>query len=92
MLMIDKYTEGINKIILNWIENKEKHLFFFDLYIFSPLQIQLLDIENPEIPKINSPIVHIRLLRTIKEFRFLLYWRQFNQSLTSSERCKFMNL
>jgi hypothetical protein len=36
-------------------ENKEKRLFYFGLRILLPIQIQLLEIENPKNPKVDSP-------------------------------------
>jgi hypothetical protein len=36
-------------------DNKEKRLFYFGLRIRLPIQIQLLNIENPKNPKIDSP-------------------------------------
>jgi hypothetical protein len=36
-------------------QNKEKHLFYFGLQMLLLIQIQLLDIENPKHPKIDSP-------------------------------------
>jgi hypothetical protein len=36
-------------------ENKEKCRFYFGLRILLPMQIQLLEIENPKNPKIDSP-------------------------------------
>jgi hypothetical protein len=36
-------------------ENTEKLLYYFGLRILLPIQIQLLDIENPKHPKIDSP-------------------------------------
>jgi hypothetical protein len=32
-------------------ENKEKHIFYFGLRILSPIQIELLETENPKDPK-----------------------------------------
>jgi hypothetical protein len=37
-------------------ENKENHLFYFDLRFLLPIWIQLLDIENPKNPK--NPKIH----------------------------------
>jgi hypothetical protein len=36
-------------------ENKEKRRFYFGLRIILPIQIQLLEIKNPNNPKIGSP-------------------------------------
>jgi hypothetical protein len=36
-------------------ENKGKRQFYFGLRILLPIQIQLLDIESPKNPKIESP-------------------------------------
>jgi hypothetical protein len=35
----------------------KKCLFYFGLTIFLPIQIQLLDIEDPKNPKIDSPLI-----------------------------------
>jgi hypothetical protein len=40
-------------------ENKEKRLFYFGRSILLPIQIQLLDIENPEN---DSPKIHFTAL------------------------------
>jgi hypothetical protein len=38
-------------------ENKEKHPFYFGLSINLLIQNQLLDIENPKNPEIDSPFI-----------------------------------
>jgi hypothetical protein len=46
-------------------KNKENRLFYFGLRILLPIQLQLLDIENPKNPKIDAPYCawksHLRL-------------------------------
>jgi uncharacterized pyridoxamine 5'-phosphate oxidase family protein len=37
---------------------KEKRLFYFGLRNLLPIQIQLLDTENPKNPKIDLPLVY----------------------------------
>jgi hypothetical protein len=51
-------------------ENKEKRRFHFDLRIPLPIQIQLLDFENPNSPK-STPLQCILHLRSQSHMRIL---------------------
>jgi hypothetical protein len=43
-------------------ENKEKRLFYFAIIILLPIQIQLLDLENPKDPKMVKKILHFSII------------------------------